>query len=107
MCVCVHQQNVKLLLVGLRNSGVSFDRMNTYKDCIVEIDCKSPTAKCYLNMCENCPGVERLKKDLELLFESSEINEIKFQMWRNIDRSTLRTENVSNKETTPTRPHRF
>ena len=46
-------------------------------------------------MCENCPGVEPLKKDLELLFESSEINEIKFQMWKTTDRSTLQTENVS------------
>ena len=69
--------------------------MDTYKDCIAEIVCKTLTAKCYLNMSQNYPGIEPLKTEIELFLERSGINEIKFKMWKTIDRSTLQTEIVS------------
>lgn len=95
VCVCVYHQNVKLLLSGLKNSGVSLEKMNTYKDCIAQIVCKDPTPQCYLNNCHNCPGVDQLKNELVLFLENSDIKDIKFQMWQTTDRSTLQTQIVS------------
>lgn len=95
VCVCVHHQNVKLMLAGLKNSGASFEKMYNYKDCIAEIVCKDPTSDCYLNKCTNCPGIEPLKLNLQSFLEDAAIPEIKFQIWQTTDRSTLQTLTVT------------
>jgi len=95
VCVCVYHENVKLMLDAIdieKLSSRSEYRIADYRDAITMIVCDSPNADCFLNLCLSCPGKDRLKSHLSAILEDNNIENIKYQVWQQTDRSTLRTE---------------
>ncbi|KAJ8688038.1 hypothetical protein QAD02_023833 [Eretmocerus hayati] len=69
VCVCVHHQNVELMLDGLGISKFTSGRLNNYRDCIPIIVCENPTDDCFLNKCEKCPSIDSFEKLLLQCFD--------------------------------------
>lgn len=92
-CVCVTHQNVKLMLqaINLKDLTQSGTKLCDYKDCIKMIVCKDATDECYLEKCNKCPGTEKLRQYLDEILVKACIEEIKYALWTDTDRSTLLT----------------
>ena len=94
VCVCTYHQNVKLMLHGARLSemvGSDSSLFKSYDHCIARVICNPPQPKCYLNECRQCPGVATIKASLLNLLDENTIDNITYQQWVNVDRSTLET----------------
>jgi len=91
VCVCVHHQNVKLMLAGLDISRLTSGTIKDYKDCISNIVCQNPQPDCFLNKCTMCPGVDKLISNLQELLHRNHIDQVKYLTWHTTDRSNLTT----------------
>ncbi|CAH0391660.1 unnamed protein product [Bemisia tabaci] len=92
VCVCAQHQNMKLMMYGgkLAELTKNFEvPLTSYKHCVAKIACNPPRIQCFFKECEECPGVEGLKKSLERAFEENEIDEISYQQWVTTDRAKL------------------
>lgn len=95
VCVCTIHQNAKLMLDAIDIQKLTSNTekpLTNYKDCLNEIVCERPGADCYLDVCDDCPGVSQFSKKLNDLLENSFITDIQCSVWTATDRSTLRTE---------------
>jgi len=94
VCVCTFHQNVKLMMHGVKlpelraRDGTCFE---TYNHCIAHVICNPPQPKCYNRNCSECPGTESLKESLTDLLDENAIDNITYQQWVAVDRSTLVT----------------
>lgn len=94
VCVCTTHQNVKLMIVGGKLKEVKIDEatdLGDYKQCLSQIMCQDKTPKCYLNQCDKCPGVSKLKEILLNHFEEEMIETIMYKQWVSVDRCTFET----------------
>lgn len=95
VCVCVHHENMKLMLDGLNLREITKDSdfpMIDYHDALNKIVCTDATPECYLNECSSCPGTNELNDFLKSILADQCIDRIEYQIWQQTDRSTLRTE---------------
>lgn len=89
VCVCMHHQNVKLMIVG---SDIKED----YKQLITKTVCNIECKDCMLHRCEVCPGEDGLKKFLTDTFEEKDPEDLLvFKQWIHTDRDTLDTKQLS------------
>ena len=101
VCVCTYHQNVKLMMHGARLSeltssdGISF---KTYHHCIANTICNPPQPACYLEQCSACPGTEQLKESLLILLDENVIENVSYQQWVTVDRSSLETRCTTSEE---------
>jgi len=89
VCVCTIHQNVKLMFHGAKLEGLSDGY--SYKNCLAEIKCNPPRIQCFLDRCEECPGIEILKHQLEKYFDQHGFDHVEFKQWTTTDRATLET----------------
>ncbi|XP_044597473.1 uncharacterized protein LOC123274038 [Cotesia glomerata] len=92
VCVCSIHQNIKLMILGGNFSRLTEGTdlsLESYNDCLSSIVCQEPSAKCFLNNCSQCPGVEKVKGHLLNLMEDNEIDEINYKQWVSTPRVTL------------------
>ena len=99
VCVCVHHENVKLMLASVDLNKLTentFLVLNNYHDCIDAIVCANAHDICYLGECLDCPNMSKLRKHLLECFKNNDILEIKYQSWFQTDRCTIawKTENI-------------
>ena len=59
--------------------------ITTYHDCLARIIC-NPLPKCYLNVCDECPGIHHFKEQLTVWKHDR-----RHQQWVSVDRSSLET----------------
>ncbi|KAJ8683513.1 hypothetical protein QAD02_019305 [Eretmocerus hayati] len=85
VCVCVHHQNVKLMLDGLGISKFTSGKFNNYGDCISIIVCENPTDDCSFDKCEKCPSIDFFKKLLLQCFDEKNIDRVQYQCWHSTD----------------------
>lgn len=91
ICVCRYHQNFKLLLDGGNLKGMD-PAITDYKYVMSAVLCDPPTAECYTKgCCKDCPGFETLKENILNLFEENFVQEIKFNQWSAVDRSSFDT----------------
>ena len=97
VCVCVHHENVHLMLDGSGIGKLTLESNHpiaTYHDAIKTIICEKPGPKCFLNECSLCSGTDSLQSHLLSVFENHCIDRVEYQIWHQTDRSTLRNEFV-------------
>ena len=62
----------------------------SHKDIIAQAVCNPPHPICYLE-CSACPGTEMLRESITIHFEKKAIDNIIYQQWVRVDRTTLET----------------
>lgn len=85
VCVCLHHQNVKLMVE-------SFGKKLTYHDLIDYAVCDCDAEECMMGRCGNCPGEEGVLDFLELVQDTEEDNyefEQRYKQWVSTDRCEL------------------
>lgn len=83
VCVCIIHQNCELMLEALSLSQLtanSNDPITNLQGCLNYIVCRKPTASCYLNECELCPGTRKLMEVLLDLLQKKEVENFIFCM---------------------------
>lgn len=68
--------------------------MDTYRDLLKKMLCESPDIDCFLNHCQNCPGIKEMERFLNQLLEANEIGNVSYKQWINqegeiFERNTL------------------
>ena len=86
VCVCTMHQNGKLMMIQMQLSDLP-----TYHHCLARIMCNPPLPRCYLGECDACPGVTKLRDELIVLLEETDLDQIVYKQWTSTDRSTLET----------------
>ena len=56
------------------------------------MQCYPPSLECFLGKCTECPGVEILCAELQVIMDEHEIDSVEYRQWINTDRSSLETE---------------
>ena len=84
VCVCTYHQNVKLMIhaAGLDTS---------HKHVIAQSVCNPSQPQCFLDKCTACPGTEMLRESMVMHFGKKAIDNIIYQQWVSVDRTTLET----------------
>ena len=85
VCVCVHHENVKLMLDAINLKHLTKDSdspLKNYKDCINKIVCSQPSDKCFLGDCLDCVA------------SFSNLQEIKYESWKQTDRCSIISETI-------------
>ena len=100
VCVCTIHQDEKLML---ENSGIfqlpefrslvgdGFDGKVSYQHLLAKLTCNPPLPHCFLGNCKNCGKTEILKTELAEIFEQLDVEEITFNSWISVDRTSLET----------------
>ena len=97
VCVCVHHENVKLMLNAIdlesltKNSSMI---LKNYHDCIQTIVCANARDECYLGECLDCPNMSKLRPHLLECLEMKDIFEIEYESWFQTDRYTIASKTV-------------
>lgn len=94
VCICTHHQNPKLMLEACKayiNKSDPLYNMLDYKTLHQQMICKTPTKNCYFSQCDNCPGTNVIRQELENTFKRNNIDNITFNQWVSTDRTTLET----------------
>lgn len=84
VCVCTYHQNVKLMIHAA-------DLDKSHKHIIAQAVCNPPQPTCYLNKCTACPGTEMLRKSMTIHFENKAVDNVIYQQWVSVDRTTQET----------------
>ena len=91
VCVCTINQNVKLMINGMKLHESTTRGLTNYHTCLAKMMCNPPLPICYLGECDYCPGIEKLKETLVTLLDENLIDSITYKQWTAVDRSTLET----------------
>ena len=91
VCVCTIHQNVKLMFVGCNLDLLSSGEFTHYRHCLAAMQCNPPTVDCCMARCNQCPGMDMLKENLQSNMDSLLIDTIQFKQWTLTDRSNLET----------------
>lgn len=94
VCVCSIHENVKLLIDGANSKSITADSerpLKNYKDCLDCMVCHEKTSKCFLSLCDRCPGVTNVIEQLEESFEQKYIENITYKQWVTTERTSLQT----------------
>lgn len=95
VCVCALHQNIKLMIHGahLQNLVLEGDEkpLTSYHGFLAKIMCNPPAPDCYMNECDECPGIESLKGSLFTSFETALIDEVTYKKWITVDRCSMET----------------
>ena len=92
VCVCVHHENIKLMLNAINLQSLTEGTrlfLKNYHDCIQAIVCSNASSKCYLGDCLDCPNMSVLRKHLLECFERNDIFQIQYESWLQTDRCTI------------------
>lgn len=92
VCVCLYHENVKLMIDGANINKLSANSdlvLSNYNDCLAQIICNPPSPDCYLLLCAMCPGINKIIKYLEELFDAEYVEHITYKQWVTIDRTNL------------------
>lgn len=111
VCVCTIHQNVKLMMVAISDTfkcnteyshdgpgnSTQIDEIDTnyichYRHCLALLHCNPPQEKCFFRKCDYCPKTEKLIHLLNYVFDKKGVDEIEFNEWVSIDRSTIQTQ---------------
>lgn len=98
VCVCVHHENVKLMLSSMDIENLTKDTeltLKNYHDCIQAIVCTDAHDRCYLGDCLDCPNMSIFRKHLLECFVKNDIFEIDYQSWFQTDRCTIASKTVN------------
>ena len=63
----------------------------TYNHCMAQVICNPPQPKCYLGVCNVCPGFGTFKESLLAVLDDNMIDNVTYKQWITVDRSTLET----------------
>lgn len=94
VCVCTIHQNVKTMFDAIDFKKLTDDeecKLSDYQDCLKKIVCSDPNEDCYFNNCKKCPSMEQFENQLKDLLSKNLIEEVKYAVWTEADRSTLVT----------------
>lgn len=95
VCVCTIHQNPKLMLQACDLKSLqgteSAYTLSDYRSLLKQMICSDPSPKCYLGLCQQCPGVEKLHPTLIALFDENNIDTITYKQWTSTDGSSLET----------------
>ena len=94
VCVCVHHQNVKLMMEGSQLRDLSKEQnvtLDSYRHCLAQVMCNPPSLNCIFRKCKECSGTENLQQLLEKIFEGHMVDKVKYRKWFTTDRSALET----------------
>lgn len=97
VCVCTIHQNVKLLLdaINITKLTENTDKpLTSYHDCLKELVCAEPRPDCYIDECDNCPGITELMMKLRDALDLAFISHVQCSFWSGTDRSTLLTQTL-------------
>lgn len=95
VCVCVHHENVHLMLDAINIEKLTCQSNHpivSHRDAIKMVVCEEPTSECFLDHCSSCPGSDSLQSLLVSVLDGNGIDRVEYQIWQQTDRSTLRTE---------------
>ncbi|KAK3907971.1 ARL14 effector protein [Frankliniella fusca] len=84
VCVCQRHENIKLMIEGANLklfSSTEEGSMKNYKQCLATIRCEPPTEQCFLNQCNECPGLESMQEILEVHFDAELIDDVTYNSW--------------------------
>lgn len=98
VCVCVHHENVKLMLDAIDLESLTKNTelpLKNYHDCIKAIVCSNAHDKCHLGDCLDCPNMSILREHLLEYFNKSNIFEIQYESWFQTDRCTIASKTVN------------
>ncbi|CAH0563173.1 unnamed protein product [Brassicogethes aeneus] len=94
VCVCPIHENVKLLIDGANLKSITTDSqrpLKNYKDCLDRMVCHEKSTKCFLSLCDRCPGVTNIIEQLEKKFEEKYVESITYKQWVTTERTSLQT----------------
>lgn len=107
VCVCIHHENVRLMLddIGITKTTEGSDyHLKDYHDCIKLVTCANPTSNCYVGECEKCPGIKhkndfnyennRFVDHLRTCLIKQDIDTVEFTCWTETDRSMMQLRKV-------------
>ncbi|KAJ8672060.1 hypothetical protein QAD02_003319 [Eretmocerus hayati] len=101
VCVCVHHENVKLMLDSINIGSLTKNsrmELNNYQDCLQRIVCPNSSPQCFLLDCLNCSNPRPMRNFLLDKFEENDISVIKFGTWTHTDRCSIVTESSNTHE---------
>jgi len=84
VCVCQRHENMKLMIEGANlklYSSTEEGAMKNYKQCLATIRCEPPTENCFLNKCEECPGLDHMREILDVHFDAELMDEVTYNAW--------------------------
>ena len=98
VCVCVHHDNVKLMLDAINLKHLTKDSdspLENYKDCINKTVCSQPSDKCFLGDCLDCvANFSNLQEIMMKSFKNHGIQAIKYESWKQTDRWSIIFETI-------------
>ena len=81
VCVCTIHQKVKLMFVGCNLDLLSSGEFTHYRHCLAAMQCNPPTVDCCMARCNQCPGMDMLKENLQSNMDNLLIDTIQFKQW--------------------------
>lgn len=95
VCVCTLHQNTKLMMNGskIHNFKLNDDEvvLKSYHSYLAKIMCNPHFQHCYTSVCKECPGVTKLKEQLNSKFHYEMIDEVTYKKWLTVDRCLMET----------------
>lgn len=89
VCVCLIQENFKLLFDGAKLGKLKLENESqplcSYRDCIKMFICQPPTNDCYFGKCNKCPGSTKLRNTVEKLLSENFLDETTCKQWTQVD----------------------
>lgn len=59
--------------------------LKSYHSCLAKIICNPPSQHCYMNVCKECPGVNKLKEQLTTKLYDEMIDDVINKKWVTVD----------------------
>ena len=94
VCVCVHHENVQLMLRGINLQYLTNDSqviLNDFRDCLKLTVCPDVTNSCQIGEYQSCPCSTKIKENFMQSFDEEDLEEVKFDSWQQADRCTFQT----------------
>ena len=65
--------------------------LKNYQNCLDAFVCPDSSSPCHLGEMENCSGTANMKDNMTKVFDKHRINEVRFPIWLQTDRCTMKT----------------
>jgi len=86
VCVCVHHENVKLMMAGGKVSDITVNgvQLASYHHCLAQVQCNPPSLLCKERKCEECPKVSEFGEQILAEYDNREIDNIEYRKWTGV-----------------------
>ncbi|KAE8740755.1 hypothetical protein FOCC_FOCC013723 [Frankliniella occidentalis] len=86
ICVCTYHENPLLMFEAADLEEAGFPNVRSCREMLL---CAEPTVECFLKKCQRCPDSTQLQEQLEVYFDSKEIDSVTYNQWESTDRANL------------------